>query len=111
MKPFEVPDIRRPMKDKAHITGAEYGLRLNFGGVELDVETGAGGQSDVGVDWNQRIAFKVVVVPHLVDQVLAQGKGHGRLAADDVYGRAQAMAVGNYRHIMQRSDGADARQL
>ena len=60
---------------------------------------------------NERIAFEVVVVPHLVDEVFAERKGHGRLARNDMNGGAQAVAVRDDRNVVQRSDGADAKKF
>src|ERR1700748_2209024 len=75
------------------------------------MEAGAGGQCNVRSFGDEWIAFEVVIVAHLVDEVLAEWEGHGRLACNDVYSSAQAVAVRDDRDIVQRGDGADAKQF
>src|ERR1700722_17535021 len=86
-------------------------LRFDLRLVELNIEARPGGQRDMRSLRNQGIALEVIVVPHLQDEVFAQGEGHGGLAGDDVDRGAQTVTVRNHGDVVQRGDGTDLDQL
>src|ERR1035437_7709227 len=90
---------------------AQCCLRIYFGGIEFDVEARSRRQRKMGAIRHRWMLLEMVVVPHLVDEILAEREGHWRLAGDDMHSSMDTVSVRNHRHVMQRGNCANLDQL